>query len=76
MVAKARGADANLVNTERSISWSANHTRPLCPPEAGTCNGPGDAESASSFAAGDGGLKLRSPAGARLLFGRLVEWKP
>lgn len=38
------GAGANLVNTERPGSWSANRTRPLCAPEAGTDNGTGDAE--------------------------------
>jgi hypothetical protein len=47
--AEACGAGAKLVNTEWPTSWSANRTRPLCVPEAGTYNGPGDVESAGSF---------------------------
>ena len=49
VMAKVRGAGANVFNTERPASWSANRTRPLCTSEAGTHNGPGDVESASSF---------------------------
>ena len=49
VAAKARGAGADLVNTGRFASLSANHTRPLFPLELGTCNGSGDAESAISF---------------------------
>ncbi|WP_366118282.1 tannase/feruloyl esterase family alpha/beta hydrolase [Acidovorax sp.] len=46
----ARGALANLVNTELSASWSANRTRPLCVyPKVARYNGTGDVESASSF---------------------------
>ena len=59
VTAKARGARANLVNTDRPARWSANRTRPLCASEAGTHNGPGDVETASSFAASDGGLVRR-----------------
>ena len=50
VTAKARGAGANVVNTELPASWSANRTRPLCVyPKVARYNGTGDVESASSF---------------------------
>ncbi len=50
VLAQARGAGANVVNTELPASWSANRTRPLCVyPKVARYNGTGDVESASSF---------------------------
>ena len=50
VVAAARGAGANVVNTELPAGWSATRTRPLCPyPKVATYVG-GDLESAASFA--------------------------
>ena len=50
VTAKARGAGANVVNTELPATWSANRTRPLCVyPKVARYNGTGDVESASSF---------------------------
>ncbi len=50
VVAKARGAGANVVNTEVPATWSAARTRPLCPyPKVARYNGSGDVESAASF---------------------------
>jgi len=50
VTAKARGAGANVVNTEVPATWSANRTRPLCVyPKVARYNGTGDVESASSF---------------------------
>ena len=50
VTAKARGAGANVVNTELPASWSANRTRPLCVyPKVARYNGTGDVESAGSF---------------------------
>ena len=50
VTANARGAGANVVNTELPASWSANRTRPLCVyPKVARYNGKGDVESASSF---------------------------
>lgn len=50
VTAKARGAGANVVNTEVPSTWSANRTRPLCVyPKVARYNGTGDVESASSF---------------------------
>ena len=50
VTAKARGAGANVVNTELPANWSANRTRPLCVyPKVARYNGSGDIESASSF---------------------------
>jgi pimeloyl-ACP methyl ester carboxylesterase len=50
ITANARGAGANVVNTELPTSWSANRSRPLCPyPQVARYNGSGDVESAASF---------------------------
>lgn len=50
VLAQARGAGANVVNTELPAGWSANRTRPLCVyPKVARYNGTGDVESASSF---------------------------
>ena len=50
VTAKARGAGANVVNTEVPSTWSASRTRPLCVyPKVARYNGTGDVESASSF---------------------------
>ena len=50
VIAKARGAGANVVNTEVPATWSPTRTRPLCPyPKVAKYNGTGDIESASSF---------------------------
>ena len=50
ILAKARGAGANLVNTELPASWSAARERPLCAyPKVARYNGTGDIEKASSF---------------------------
>lgn len=50
VIAKARGAGANVVNTEVPSTWSPTRTRPLCPyPKVAKYNGTGDIESASSF---------------------------
>jgi pimeloyl-ACP methyl ester carboxylesterase len=50
VLAQARGAGANVVNTELPASWSANRTRPLCVyPKVARYNGTGDVENASSF---------------------------
>jgi len=48
--AKARGAGANVVNTELPASWSAGRSRLLCAyPKVARYNGSGDVESAASF---------------------------
>ena len=50
IIATARGAGANVVNTELPVDWSADRTRPLCPyPKTATYMG-GSIESATSFA--------------------------
>ena len=50
VVAKARGAGSNVVNTELPASWSAGRTRPLCPyPKLAVYSGSGDVKLASSF---------------------------
>jgi feruloyl esterase len=50
VIARARGAGANVVNTEVPATWSPTRTRPLCPyPKVARYNGIGDIESASSF---------------------------
>lgn len=50
VIAKARGAGANVVNTELPASWSAARTRPLCAyPRVARYNGSGDIEAADNF---------------------------
>ncbi|WP_436312602.1 tannase/feruloyl esterase family alpha/beta hydrolase [Variovorax sp. LjRoot84] len=50
IIAAARGAGANVVNTELTADWSADRTRPLCPyPKTAAYVGD-SVESASSFA--------------------------
>jgi feruloyl esterase len=50
VVAKARGAGANVVNAELPATWGAARARPLCAyPKVARYNGSGDIESASSF---------------------------
>ncbi|MET3442826.1 feruloyl esterase [Variovorax paradoxus] len=50
VIARARGAGANVVNAELPASWSPTRTRPLCPyPKTAVYLG-GPLESASSFA--------------------------
>ena len=50
LVARARGAGANVVNAELPAGWSATRTRPLCPyPKVARYNGTGDLEAAASF---------------------------
>jgi feruloyl esterase len=50
IIATARGAGANVVNTELPADWSADRTRPLCPyPKTAAYIG-GSIESAASFA--------------------------
>jgi hypothetical protein len=49
VVARARGAGANVVNAELPAAWSAGRTRPLCAyPKVARHNG-GEMESAASF---------------------------
>lgn len=50
VLAHARGAGANVVNTELPASWSPTRTRPLCVyPKVARYKGSGDVESADSF---------------------------
>ncbi len=50
VLAKVRGAGANVVNTELPSTWSATRSRPLCVyPKVARYNGSGDIESAASF---------------------------
>ena len=50
VIAKARGAGANVVNAEVPATWNPARTRPLCSyPKVAQYNGTGDIESASSF---------------------------
>ena len=50
ITARARGAGANVVNTEVPASWGAARTRPLCPyPQVAQYKGSGDMESADNF---------------------------
>lgn len=50
IIAAARGAGTNVVNTELPADWSADRTRPLCPyPKTAAYVGD-SIESASSFA--------------------------
>jgi feruloyl esterase len=50
VVAKARGAGANVVNTEVPANWGAARARPLCTyPKVARYNGSGDLGSAASF---------------------------
>lgn len=50
ITARARGAGANVVNTEVPATWDAARTRPLCAyPLVARYKGSGDVESADSF---------------------------
>ncbi|MFA6443072.1 MAG: tannase/feruloyl esterase family alpha/beta hydrolase, partial [Sterolibacterium sp.] len=50
VTANARGAGANVVNTEVPATWSAARTRPLCAyPTVARYNGVGDIENAANF---------------------------
>ncbi len=50
IMAKARGAGANVVNNEVPAEWAPNRTRPLCAyPAAPSYNGTGNIEDAASF---------------------------
>jgi len=50
VVAKVRGAGANVVNAELPAAWGAARSRPLCAyPRVARYNGSGDLESAASF---------------------------
>lgn len=50
VAAAARGAGANVINTELPAAWSATRSRPLCPYPKVTTYVSGDVELASSFA--------------------------
>jgi feruloyl esterase len=50
VIASARGANANVPNTDLPVSWDSARTRPLCPyPGVARYDGSGDIEDASSF---------------------------
>ena len=50
VVARARGAGANVVNSELPASWSATRSRPLCAyPMVARYKGSGDIENAANF---------------------------
>jgi hypothetical protein len=50
VLAKVRGAGANIVNTELPAGWGAARSRPLCAhPKVARYSGSGDLESAASF---------------------------
>lgn len=50
VIAKVRGAGANVVNAELPASWTAARTRPLCPyPKIAKFNASGSIEDAASF---------------------------
>ena len=50
IIARSRGAGANVVNKEVPSDWSAARSRPLCPfPTVARHDGKGDPESADSF---------------------------
>jgi len=50
VIAKARGAGANIVNTELPANWGAARSRPLCAyPKVARYNGGGSVEDAANF---------------------------
>ena len=50
LVARARGAGANVVNAELPAGWSATRTRPLCAyPKTARYLGSGSPDAAASF---------------------------
>ncbi len=50
VIAKARGAGANIVNTEVPSNWGAARSRPLCAyPKVARYNGSGSVEDAANF---------------------------